>query len=397
MSVRKLSAIDYMVALVILALGSVVFLGFLRPDPYYLEKGLIAYVLLWALRIGTPLLFIAISAAYLGLRGGRLSGLVLSLVLGSVVVAFALGYPIADSLYQKSYVRQIEKYHPYLQLRPNAPQLADKREDIFLIMTLGGSTTEFADDEGKGWQGRLEKLLPPTINGKKTVVLNMGRQWYTTQHILMNFALNLRYLKADMIILMQSVNDFLVNADFAYISHASFRGDYGHFYGPVNRIIDRKGLLAFIGDMVAGLWNYKPREIVSTDRFPGLASYERNIRTILELAKLDNSKVVLMSEPFLFKRSMTEQELKSLELLNYQSVGPEKRWSVETAVAGLEAYNARMQEIARSEGVPFIDLEKSVPKTFEYFYDEVHYRVGAFEVVAKSVAEGLKSSGALPH
>lgn len=395
MSFRRLSVIDIAVALLILGVGSLVFLGFLHPDPYYLEKGLAARALLWALRVLVPLVSLCIAAAYLGLRSGRLPIMGIGLVLGSALLALAIGYPIADSLYQKSYVQQIEKYHPYLQIRPHAPKLEGQREDLFLIVCLGGSTTEFADEVGKGWEGRLKKLLPESIDGRKVEILNMGRQWYTTQHILLNYELNLRYLKPDLIIMMQSVNDLLTNADFAYISHDSFRGDYGHFYGPVNRIIDRKGLFSFVGEMIAGLWYYEPREIVTTNQFPGLKSYERNVKTVLELAKLDKSKVVLMSEPFLFKPSMSEPELRALELLNYQSVGPTKRWSSDTALAGMQAYNAKMEEIARSQNVAFIDLEKSIPKTLEYFYDEVHYRVNTFDLVAAAVAQGLLKSGVL--
>ena len=224
----------------------------------------------------------------------------------------------------------------------------------------------------------------------------MGKQWYTTQHILINYELNLRGAKPDVIIMMEAVNDLLTNADFAYISHGPFRGDYGHFYGPVNRIIDRKGLVSFLSDMVLGLWNHSPREVIITKDFPGLASYERNIRTMLDFAKLDKTRVVLMSEPYFFKPEMSAEETKTLQLLNYQAVGPTKKWGIETAIAGMQAYNGKMQELARAENAYFIDLEKSIPKTLEYFYDEVHYRAKTFDVVAAAVAEGLKSSGALP-
>ncbi|MBN8548731.1 MAG: SGNH/GDSL hydrolase family protein [Deltaproteobacteria bacterium] len=391
----RIKALDLLVMLLILAIGVVAFCGFLRPDPYYLEKGLVASALLWLLRIGVPLLTLLILSIYLAIRRGKISGPLVGLMCFSAAVALALGYPVADYLYQKSYVQQIEKYHPYLQIRPqNAP--ADlKRDELFLIMCVGGSTTEFADVEGQGWEGRLQKLLPETIDGKKVKVLNMGKQWYTTQHVLINYELNLRHLKPDVLIVMESVNDLLTNADFSYISHGSFRPDYGHFYGPVNRLIDRKGLVGFLADMIAGLWNYTPREMITTKEFPGLASYERNVRTLLDFAKLDGTKVVLMSEPYFFKPGMSEEERKTLQLLNYQAVGPTKQWTIETAIAGMEAYNAKMAELAKSGGAHFIDLEKSIPKTLEYFYDEVHYRQNTFPLVASAVAEGLKNSGVL--
>jgi lysophospholipase L1-like esterase len=347
------------------------------------------------MRVGIPLLSLVVIALYLGVRRQKIPGALVFLMLVAVLFSGAVGYPVAQFFYEKSYVQQIEKYHPYLQIRPHAPKFAGtSRDETFLIMCLGGSTTEFADEAG-GWPARLEKLLPPLIGGKKVRVLNMGRQWYTTQHTLINYELNLRSIKPDVIILMQSVNDLLTNADFSYISHDTFRGDYGHFYGPVNRLIDRKGLVSFLLDLIGGLWNYSPREMVVTTNFPGLASYERNVRTILDFAKLDGTKVVLMSEPFLFKESMNADEQRAMTLLNYEAIGPTKQWSPVTTVAGMNAYNGKLSEIATSTGVSFVDLEKAIPKTLEYFYDEVHFRAGTFDLVASSVAKGVMEAGVL--
>jgi lysophospholipase L1-like esterase len=354
---------------------------------------MVTRALLWAYRLAVPGLTILLMALYAAVRLGKVSLPIVLLAGGSALVAFLAGYPIAAYLYDSSYAQQMEKYHPYLQIRPHSPPALDEREKIFLIMCLGGSTTEFKDDSGNGWPERLQRLLPAEIRGRRTVVMNMGRQWYTTQHTLMNYQLNLRHLRPDMIILMQSVNDMLVNADFSYISHGEFRPDYGHFYGPVNRLIDRKGLIEFFVDLTAGLWNYERREEVTTTEFPGLASFERNVRTLIDLTALDGTSLVLMSEPHLFREGLSDAERKSLHLLNYQSVGPKKLWTVQTAQAGMDAYNGKLQQLAMEHGLVFLDLDKDIPKTFEHFYDEVHYRPGSFDLVASSVAKRLLAAG----
>ncbi len=389
---KRLGILDYLVLLVIGLAGAWLFRGFLSPDPYYLQKGMIASVLLWALRIGIPILTIFILWLYAAIRRGNAPLAGIALVIASAVFALLVGYPPAQYFYERSYVSQIEKYHPYLQLRPHEIP-SDLPRDRYLIMCLGGSTTEFADPDRGGWPGRLQKLLPSTIGGKPVRVINMGRQWYTTQHTLINYELNLRQAKPDVIILMQSVNDVLQNADFSYISHDAFRSDYGHFYGPVNRIIDRKGLLEFIAEMIGGLWGHTPRKLIVTKDFPGLPGYERNVRTLAELAKNDGTRLVFMSEPYLFKEQMTAEEQASLVLTNYEGLGRDRQWGPATGKYGMDTYNNKLKQIARDIGASFIDLEAAVPKTLEYFYDEVHYRVATFDLVASQVAKGLLEAG----
>lgn len=393
---KRLSLIDLCVAMALAALGMYLFVGFLHPDPWVLEKGPVIHAALWALRIAVGIGTLAVVLLYLAIRTRRVSGAVVLLLIFGAAIAFAFGYPVAQYFYEKSYVKQIEKYHPYLQIRPNPLPDLPNRDSTFLILCLGGSTTEFADEAGKGWPGRLQKLLPATISGRSVAVLNMGRQWYTTQHTLLNYELNLRHVKPDLIIVMQAVNDVLVNADFSFLSHDSFRGDYGHFYGAVNRLIDRENLFGFARETISGLWYFTPREVVDTDVFPGLVSFERNINTLIDLATIDGTRVVLMTEPHLYKEQNSQEEQKVLHLTNYETIGRNKRWSIATARRGMEAYNRKVEEIAEKRHVGFIDLDQAVPRTLEYFYDEVHYRTGAYDLVAAAVAEGVLKSGVLP-
>lgn len=59
---------------------------------------------------------------------------------------------------------------------------------------------------------------------------------------------------------------------------------------------------------------------------------------------------------------------------------------------GMESFNDATRNIAEETGVPLIDLEAVVPKTGEYFLDDVHYTKKANALVAKSIHEFLESS-----
>ena len=270
----------------------------------------------------------------------------------------------------------------------------DKRLDVtkpksVRIFCLGGSTTEFPDHDGRDWPSRVETMLRDRNGLEQVEVYDLGRAWYTSLHTLINYETNLRKYKPSVILIMQSINDLLQNADFSYMSHGAFREDYGHFYGPVNRVIDRRSLWHYLRDVVSGLWYAAPRKPLSTDRFPAVKAYERNIRTIVELAKHDSTRVILMTEPYLVKRNMSEAELSAIGMLRVEAINDTIVWSSETLINGLEQYNNALRTIANQESLLLIDLEKVVPKSLLYFRDEVHYRDTTFSLIAPFVAGKL--------
>ncbi len=353
-----------------------------------IEKGFAMHVFHWTLVIAGPILILGTLALYIAIRSGRISPWIVPTGLAAGLIAVLSGYPVASWIYERSYVRQIEKFHPYLQISPPALELREGRHPL-RVFCLGGSTTQYPDKSGRDWPGRVESLVRNAAPGRDVQFYNMGRQWYTTQHILYNFQTNLRPARPDVIIVMEAVNDLLINADFSYLSHSPFRGDYGNFHGPVNRIIRRKSLIEFSLDILGGMHSYRPREVVITGEFPGLRSYRRNMETLIDLAALDGTRVVLMTQPYLFKEEMTAEEFSALHMLNYEAVGPSKRWGVPTARMGMHRYNAELKTTAAARDIPVIDLEAIVPKSLEFFSDEVHYRDVTFDRIAPFIAGEL--------
>jgi len=395
---KKLNIADFIGIFFFLILAGYLYNGFFHPDPYYTEDIYVPRVktLLGILRFGFPVLILFLVALYVAIRRGRISGGQITLSVGTLVFAFIIIYPIANSFFQKHYLQKIELFHPYLQLTPNDFTIKPgDRKDKFVIVCLGGSTTEFKDHSGVGWTDRLETLLQNAIPGKQIEVYNQGRQWYTMQHALINYEINIRPKHPDMIIVMQSVNDLTQNADFAYFSHGNFRDDYGHFYGPINRILERETLFDYCRTMVKGCWYYKPREIVDTDSFPGLPSFQNKLQTIIDLARHDSTQVVLMTEAFLFKNPISDDERAALYMLNHEAIGPTKEWSLQTAIRGMNVYDDVCRKLARDNNLLLIDLEKVVPKSLDYFYDEVHYQDTTHVLVARAIADSLMKSGLL--
>jgi hypothetical protein len=192
---------------------------------------------------------------------------------------------------------------------------------------------------------------------------------------------------------MESINDLLQNADFSYFSKDSFRTDYGHFMGPSANIFKSNGLLGTIWSgykiIFVHLWYYQNRITIEQDSFPGLESYSRNINTLIELANIDTTKVILLSQPNIYNEIMDEDTKSACWMVSIESVGKYKKWSYNTGFNGMKKYNSKIKEISQNKNVYFIDLEAEIPKSLVYFWDDVHYRDTTFNIISKFLAKEI--------
>ena len=376
----------------LLALGgiSAVYIGFFHPDPYAVGRwGRISRLLLAAIRIGIPLLVLGTLILIHLIKVKKIQAANVALLFGSLFLALLLIFPFANAKFKHWLdIRQKrDLYHPYLQLAPQ--QLAEADDPVdYKIFCLGGSTTEFWDSQGKDWPSRVDSLLNKK-SGKKVRVWNQGRQWYTTLHSLINYETNLRPHKPDALIVMHTINDLLHNADFCYFSFGEFKEDYSHFYGPLSRVLTHPTLLSTIGNFVRMFWYHTPREVVEQTKFPGLVPFKRYLNTLIDLAEKDGVTVILMTQPNLYKVNISDEEKRQLTMLNSEAIGPEKKWSFNSAYSGFQQYTQTVKDIAAERNVMLIDLEQAVPKTLEYFDDDVHYEDIAFDLVANTVANEI--------
>ena len=386
---------DYLIVLLFLAFFGWFYAGFYQVDPFYFTGGASSGLqkALLAVRILLPPAAAAVLAIYILIRRSIIPGWALGLsLIGILIAGVALYLPVSHFYYNSSSATRVAGYHPYLQYSPPdfVPRANLDGEKPLRIFFIGGSTTEWADSNGVTWQSLVEEDLRRSPELRKVECYNLGKEWYTSQHILINYELNLRPQRPDLIVVMVAINDLLVNADFGWISSGAFAPDYRHFYGPVTRMVKRVSFPGMLYEKFRAAWYHIPRTVVDQSEFPGLSSYLRNLRTIAELARLDGSQVVLMTEPFLYKESMTPAELSRLTMLNYSAIGPKKQWGLRTVLTGMQQYNGAMRSLAEETSAPLIDLELAVPKELKYIRDDVHYTDEAFPIVAGAVASELR-------
>lgn len=385
---KLLKPVNLLIITILIAISLYIYYGFFFIDTtvYYLfwATSYLYKIIFYLFPIITIIIIFLYIMVYL--KKIQLGSVILMLV--TFFILFLFLYPFADYLYRKGLMESSSDYHTYLQSNP--PTVSELDTTKLNIFCLGGSTTEFRDENNRDWPGLLEKELHKEASYDKVKVYNLGKQWYSSQHILINYILNLRQHNPDVIIIMENINDLLHNADFSWLSNGEFRGDYGNFLGPLTRFIKYGSFREYFFKTIDGLWYEKKPVEIETDYFPGLKSFERNLRTLISLAKLDGTSVILMTQPNLYKDSMSNEEIGSLGMIQGEAIGNGKKWAVTTGRNGMKLYNDKIREIASSEGVNLIDLELAVPKSLDYFYDEVHYQSKTYDVIAPFIAHHLK-------
>jgi lysophospholipase L1-like esterase len=387
---RFLNPVNIIAILLLLILSSYIYAGFFYPDPTIIAITWMPGLILWSIRILLPVIVIGIIALYYALYREKIKAGPVILLFFAMFFLLLLLYPAADYLYGRAITKNVNEFNAYLQLNPRPHSDIDK--ESYNIFCLGGSTTEFKDENGRDWPGMLEKELRAKYPNKNIRVHNFGRQWYTTQHILINYTQNLRKYKPDMIIVMENINDLLHNADFSIFANGSFREDYGNFMGPITRMVKHKSFIEHLIFVIKHLWYSNKFKSIDTNYFPGLTSFERNLTTLAQLARIDSIPIVIMTQPNIYKESMNKKELSQLEMLNMEAAGNGKRWTYNTAFQGIRQYNNKIIEVAAAENVKLIDLDKQVPKETKYFYDDVHYKSAAYDLVSKAIAKELETS-----
>ncbi|MGA1192026.1 MAG: SGNH/GDSL hydrolase family protein, partial [Bdellovibrionota bacterium] len=347
--------------------------GFFFSDPYFFDSkwNPIAYQILQITRIALPIAVIA--ALVLVWRiDCILRNLIRATTLTtSLLITFLFTYPVLNLYSRHRYRPNLARYHSFLQIAPPTTHSLPKHEPTTLlqypssyrplrILTLGGSTTAWKGSTGLGWTDMLSEQLTANLYGRPVELINGATEWYTTAHSLIHYQFNLDDVEADIIIIMHAINDLLTNADFSYYSSGSFRADYGHFHGPLQRILYRRDEpLQVVNDFLQAAWYHHPRTIIETEQFPGKKAYRRNMERLIAHAVRRGSLIVLLTQPFLYHSSLSEEEFHQLYMVRREAIGPHKQWSLQTALSGMEQYNEEVRKIALEGTAHIFDLEKT--------------------------------------
>lgn len=302
---------------------------------------------------------------------------------------------------------------------------SQNRNAEYRILTVGGSTTECLYlDKNKTWAALLQTNLNTTTDGKKVWVGNLGKAGFNTRDHLGLMQLAIDQYDIDALVLLVGGNDMvhrLMQGDTydPYLTQDTTR--YRNWLKPRFAIVPStmddakkpffkqtalwrlgqrlravvKPTKAPIEQDKTGEWLVRLRKNRSdanlVDELPslesGLDEYERNITTIVQEARRRSIRVVLMTQPTIWKTTMPESE-RNLLWMGWQPGG--SFYTTEALSRAMESYNRRLKDICGRSGMECVDLAALLPRSLEVFYDDMHFNEGGAQRVAAELAAHLK-------
>jgi lysophospholipase L1-like esterase len=268
---------------------------------------------------------------------------------------------------------EFEISHPYLlyQPKPNlvaygflqtnsqgyrGPEIKEKASRL-RILVLGGSTTwsPGVKDPNKTWVAQFEKLFP-----KNSIeVINAGLGYATSAELLARYMFKDRYLKPDVVIFHEGVNDIFP------MWYPNYNPEYTHFrasgarpfIGPIEHLLLKMPLFKYLyaRDWASARivytedpygWRQIDNDVALARSTNGsLEGFERNLDLLIRTIKSDGAVPIIFG--FLSNRE------ESLSTNWPELVGKER-----ALVVGLARTDQVMRDIAGRYSIKFVDPQQ---------------------------------------
>jgi lysophospholipase L1-like esterase len=292
---------------------------------------------------------------------------------------------------------------------------------------MGGSTTLCAVlDDSQTWPALVQNRLQRTAQGQSIWIGNIGKNGLATR----NHVLQLRYLlpqhSVDAVLLLVGINDLmlglaesdddvsqivqrdknrpqLMHQTFDVVPDSLIQPFYKRFViwklarqtkSYLKNHFDRSD--EFAGLKIWRDYRRNGREVaMGPDLTAALEEYARNLTEIITLAKQQNIRLIMMTQPTLWHENMSPEEQEALFL---GFVGDPRRladhphYSTEVLAQGMESYNQMLLQLCREYKVEYIDLAALVPRNLQVMYDECHFTVLGAQLVAGIIVDYLRAS-----
>jgi lysophospholipase L1-like esterase len=127
-----------------------------------------------------------------------------------------------------------------------------------------------------------------------------------------------------------------------------------------------------------------------TDKKPNvnLAAYRNNLKTIIGVARTDNIKLILMTQPSTWNSSIDPEAKKYHWMRRYYGL----TYREDLMDQALEQFNDITRQLADEYSLPLYDLAKIIPKSLEYFYDDCHLNVKGSETIGIGLASFIRQN-----
>lgn len=351
-----------------------------------------------------------------------------------VFAAMCAMYLAAGTLTDRLVARRVmttnsDMYHPYLQNTPIPNDAAQhvnrwgfrgddldrvKGDDVFRVFVFGGSTAYCGTVPYEQTHCRvLERRLRQAYPQYRVEVQNLGADWHSTEHDTIKLLFFGQDFSPDLVITFHAINDLVRSLGSDMFTEGPYWSDYRHYLGATASLATHGRKLPLLVAGVAGYWcsdlrfdqirlngpegnglngiraYFVPKTYpVDVTQWRSLPAFERNLRDFVAIACAKRMRVLLATQPSLYRDDLTpaERQLLAFPLSHYFHG---ERASLHSMVDGMRRFNNATRRLAAQEGVDLVDLEQRMPKTTDYLYDDVHYTKAGNELIGNALADNL--------
>ncbi|HUY91228.1 MAG TPA: SGNH/GDSL hydrolase family protein [Pirellulales bacterium] len=354
-----------------------------------------------------------------------------------VFVAWWGSYQATSLLTERFVGRRImatisDMYHPYLQNTPVPNDTAqhvnrwgfrgddleqEKADDVFRIFVFGGSTVYCGTVPYEQTHCRvLEQRLRQAYPQYRIEVQNLGADWHTTEHDTIKLLFFAQDFSPDLVIAFHAINDLARSLSPDMLAEGPYWSDYRHYLGATASLATHGRKLPWFVAGFAGHWcsdlrfdqiringpegkglngmrtYFVPKAYpVDVTKWRSLPAFERNLRDFVAIARSKGMRVLLATQPSLYRDDLTAEERQLLLFpLSHHFRG--ERPSLRSMIEGMRLFNDSTRRLTAEIAVDLVDLERRVPKTTEFLYDDVHYTQAGNELIGNAFADKIIES-----
>lgn len=323
-----------------------------------------------------------------------------------------------------------DAYHPYLQNTPLPNDAAqhvnrwgyrgdnieqEKGANVFRIFVFGGSTVFCGTvPYEQSHCYLLERRLRQAYPQYQIEVQNLGTDWHSTEHDTIKLLFLAQDFSPDLVVTYHGINDLARSLTPDVFGEGPYWPDYRHYYGAASNLASGGRKVSL--NVVTGHWcsdlrfdqirltgpegkglngvrtlfvaKARPMEIT---RWQSLPAFERNLRDFIGIARSKDMQVLVATQPSLYRADLSAAEQQLLAfLLSHHFHG--KRPSLKSMIEGMRRFNDTTRRVATEAGIELVDLERLMPKSTEYMFDDVHYTPAGNELVGNAFADHIIES-----
>ena len=281
-----------------------------------------------------------------------------------------------------------------------------KPDDELRVFVVGGSTTEtlYLDDR-QALTRILQDRLDTVVSGKRVKVYGAGKSGARSYDHVEMIAHRLVHLDPDALIVFAGINDLraaMYGRDFLMLPPALGAPDTEWSLMQLTRFamtefqLGRRLFSLLKPDeyrdaveQITLRSNFR-RSVEMREALPVSVSpprtdvtrYRANLISIVGIARSHGIDLIFLTQATTWNSRVDS----TIAKWHWMTGGPDSAYREEALDEAMEAYNDAVRAVATEFDVPLLDLARVLPKSGEYFYDDVHFNPRGAETVGARLA-----------